>query len=61
MEILGWKINLEKTKPNASFLEQIEEAVESGGWEAAKEVCRNTKGKAAGVAYQMIELFQKHK
>jgi len=50
-----------KAKPNQSLIEAIDEAVECGGWEAAKEVCRNTKGKAAAVAYQLIELFEKHR
>ena len=61
MEILGWKFNVEKADPNKELIDAIDNAIEHGGWAAAKEVCRNTKGNAATMGYQMIELFEKYK
>ncbi|UCH14176.1 MAG: MotA/TolQ/ExbB proton channel family protein [Bacteroidales bacterium] len=37
------------------LLEKIEDALESGGVEAAKEVCRNTRGPVASIFYQGLD------
>ena len=53
-----WKIKFEKenkVSKEEKLLKNIKEAVESGGWEAAKEVCRNTKGKSSAILYQFID------
>lgn len=59
-----WKIKFEKipsTTKEDKLLEKVKVAVEEGGWEAAKEVCRNTKGKAAYALYMFIdEVVQKY-
>ncbi len=34
------------------FIDEVEEALKSGGVEAAKEVCRNTRGPIASIYYQ---------
>jgi biopolymer transport protein ExbB len=39
------------------FLKQIEEALESGGIEAAKEVCRNTRGPLASIFYEGLDRY----
>lgn len=52
------KIKFEFTKTRSredKLLEKVKEATESGGWEAAKEVCRNTRGKSAFVLYKFID------
>jgi len=42
--------------PNAKkLLAEIESALQSGGVEAAKEVCRNTRGPVASIFYQGLE------
>ena len=58
MEILGFKIEKVNTRPK--FVNAIEDALQSGGIEAAKEVCRNTRGKSAATTYHVIELFEKY-
>lgn len=59
-----WKIKFEKipsTTKEDKLLEKVKVAVEEGGWEAAKEVCRNTKGNAAYALYMFIdEVVQKY-
>lgn len=35
--------------------QQVEDALASGGVEAAKEVCRNTKGPVASIYYQGLD------
>ena len=59
-----WKIKFEKipsTTKEDKLLEKVKVAVEEGGWEAAKEVCRNTKGKTAYALYMFIdEVVQKY-
>jgi len=59
-----WKIKFEKipsTTKEDKLLEKVKVAVEEGGWEAAKEVCRNTKGKTAYTLYMFIdEVVQKY-
>lgn len=37
------------------LLDKVEEALESGGVEAAKEVCRNTRGPVASIFYQGLD------
>jgi biopolymer transport protein ExbB len=40
------------------LLEKIESSLEKEGVEAAKEVCRNTRGPAAGIFYQGLDRFK---
>ncbi|MFO7658111.1 MAG: MotA/TolQ/ExbB proton channel family protein [Bacteroidales bacterium] len=47
-------LNLATTNTN-KLLDKVEEALESGGVEAAKEVCRNTRGPVASIFYQGLE------
>jgi biopolymer transport protein ExbB len=60
--ILGLAISIERiiylnlSTPNAKkLLQEIENALASGGVEAAKEVCRNTRGPVASIFYQGLE------
>jgi biopolymer transport protein ExbB len=60
--ILGLAIAIERviylnmaTTNNKKLLEKIEEALNSGGIEAAKEVCRNTRGPVASIFYQGLD------
>lgn len=60
--ILGLAIAIERiiylnlATPNAKkLLRDIEEALESGGVDAAKEVCRNTRGPVASIFYQGLD------
>ncbi|WP_421750691.1 MotA/TolQ/ExbB proton channel family protein [Croceimicrobium sp.] len=60
--ILGLAICIERilylnmATPNAKkLLAEIESALQSGGVEAAKEVCRNTRGPVASIFYQGLE------
>lgn len=57
--ILGLAFSIERvlylnlaTSNTKKLLSQVEEALESGGVEAAKEVCRNTRGPVASIFYQ---------
>lgn len=57
--ILGLAIALERviylnlaTTNTAKLLKNVEDALESGGIEAAKEVCRTTRGPVASIFYQ---------
>lgn len=43
------------TTNTEKLLESIEEALNSGGTEAAKEVCRNTRGPVASIFYQGLD------
>ena len=59
--ILGLAIAIERiiylnmaTTNTEKLLKEIEEAFATGGVEAAKEVCRNTKGPVASIFYQGI-------
>ncbi|QIA09549.1 MotA/TolQ/ExbB proton channel family protein [Draconibacterium halophilum] len=45
------------TSNTKKLLAEVEEALESGGVEAAKEVCRNTRGPVAGIFYQGLDRF----
>ena len=62
--ILGLAICIERiiylnlaTTNTDKLLKKVEEALESGGVDAAKEVCRNTKGPVASIFYQGFERF----
>lgn len=49
-------IYLNMASPNAKkLLNEIESALQSGGVEAAKEVCRNTRGPVASIFYQGLD------
>jgi len=47
-------LNLASTN-TAKLKQQVEDALASGGIEAAKEVCRNTKGPVASIYYQGLD------
>ena len=60
--ILGLAIAIERiiylnlaTTNTAKLTASVEEALSSGGVEAAKEVCRNTKGPVASIFYQGLD------
>jgi biopolymer transport protein ExbB len=60
--ILGLALSIERiiylnlaTTNTKTLLDSIEEALSSGGIEAAKEVCRNTRGPVASIFYQGLE------
>ena len=60
--ILGLAIAIERiiflnlsTTNSKKLTEDVEEALASGGVEAAKEVCRNTKGPIASIFYQGLD------
>ena len=49
-------LNLASTNTK-KLLQNIEEALNEGGVEAAKEVCRNTRGPVASIFYQGLDRF----
>jgi biopolymer transport protein ExbB len=60
--ILGLALAIERvvylnlaTSNNKKLLARIEEALNTGGIEAAKEVCRNTRGPVASIFYQGLD------
>jgi len=60
--ILGLALSIERiiylnlaTTNNDKLLNQVEQALSSGGVEAAKEVCRNTRGPVASIFYQGLD------
>ncbi len=60
--ILGLAIAIERiiylnlaTTNTKKLVEGVEEAIDSGGVEAAKELCRNTKGPVASIFYQGLD------
>ncbi len=60
--ILGLAFSIERvlylnlaTSNTKKLLTKVEEALESGGVEAAKEVCRNTRGPVASIFYQGLD------
>lgn len=60
--ILGLAISIERiiylnlsTINHKKFARQVEEALQSGGVEAAKDLCRDTKGPVASVYYQGLD------
>ncbi len=62
--ILGLAFSIERvlylnlaTSNTKKLLSNVEDALESGGVEAAKEVCRNTRGPVASIFYQGLDRF----
>ena len=60
--ILGLAVAIERiiylnlaTTNSTKLKQQVEDALASGGVEAAKEVCRNTKGPVASIYYQGLD------
>lgn len=60
--ILGLAISIERilylnlsTSNSKKLVENVEDALKSGGIEAAKDVCRNTAGPVASIFYQGLE------
>src|SRR5690606_23717892 len=60
--ILGLAIAIERivflnlsTTNSKKLAQNVEDALQSGGIEAAKEVCRNTKGPIASIYYQGLD------
>jgi biopolymer transport protein ExbB len=60
--ILGLALSIERilylnmaTTNNQKLLDEVDEALASGGVEAAKEVCRNTRGPVASIFYQGLD------
>ncbi|MGE4586240.1 MAG: MotA/TolQ/ExbB proton channel family protein [Mangrovibacterium sp.] len=60
--ILGLAFALERviylnlsTSNNKKLLEKVEEALSNGGIEAAKDICRNTRGPVASIFYQGLD------
>jgi biopolymer transport protein ExbB len=47
-------LNLSTTN-TAKLLDKIEESLDQGGTEAAKEICRNTRGPVASIFYQGLD------
>ncbi|MFV0590692.1 MAG: MotA/TolQ/ExbB proton channel family protein [Draconibacterium sp.] len=45
------------TSNTKKLLAKVEEALENGGVEAAKDVCRNTRGPVASIFYQGLDRF----
>jgi len=45
------------TTNTQKLLQKVEEALNTGGIEAAKEVCRNTRGPVASIFYQGLDRF----
>ncbi len=51
-------INLNLSTTNTSkLLNKVESALETGGVEKAKEVCKNTRGPVAGIFYQGLDRY----
>jgi len=60
--LLGLALSIERiiylnmsTTNNQHLLSEVEEAMQSGGIEAAKDVCRNTRGPVASIFYQGLD------
>ena len=60
--LLGLALSIERiiylnmsTTNNHKLLAEIDEAMQSGGVDAAKEVCRNTRGPVASIFYQGLD------
>lgn len=60
--IIGMALSIERvvylnlaTINTKKFLDQVESALKSGGVDAAKEVCRNTRGPIASIFYQGLD------
>ncbi len=50
-------LNLSTTNTQ-KLLQQVEDAIKQGGIEAAKEVCRNTRGPVASIFYQGLDRYE---
>jgi len=50
-------LNLSTTNTE-KLLQQVEDALESGGVESAKEICRNTRGPVASIFYQGLDRIE---
>jgi len=64
--IIGLALSIERivylnlsTINTKKFLDQVETALKSGGVEAAKDICRNTRGPIASIFYQGLDLQMK--
>ncbi len=62
--ILGLALSIERiiylnlaTTNTKKLLANVEDALQSGGVEAAKEVCRNTRGPVASIFYQGLDRY----
>ncbi len=62
--ILGLALSIERiiylnmsTTNKAKLLKNVEDALASGGIQAAKDVCRNTRGPIASIFYQGLERY----
>jgi biopolymer transport protein ExbB len=62
--IIGLAIVIERiiylnlaTTNTEKLIKSVEEALENGGIEAAKEVCRNTRGPVASIFYQGLDRY----
>jgi len=60
--IIGIALSIERivylnlsTVNTSKFIEEVEDALKSGGVEKAKEVCRNTRGPIASIYYQGLD------
>ena len=53
-----WRFKIVRVFPHQKLIDSIKEAYNEGGWEAAREVCRNTKGSAAFLAHELLDFFQ---
>ncbi|MDA9261901.1 MotA/TolQ/ExbB proton channel family protein [Flavobacteriales bacterium] len=60
--LLGLALSIERiiylnmsTTDNQKLLGEVEEAMKSGGVDAAKDVCRNTRGPVASIFYQGLD------
>ncbi len=63
--ILGLALAIERiiylnmaTTNKIKFLQNVEDALASGGVQAAKDVCRNTRGPIASIFYQGLERYE---
>ena len=66
--ILGLAIAIERiiylglsTTNNKKLLQKVEDALNEGGIEAAKEVCKNTRGPVASIFYQGLDRYDDKK
>lgn len=62
--ILGLAISIERiiylglsTTNTTKLLDKVEDALNNGGIEAAKDVCRDTRGPVAGIFYQGLDRY----
>ncbi len=62
--VLGLALSIERiiylnlaTTNNQKLLNQVESALETGGVDAAKEICKDTKGPVASIFYQGLDRY----